>query len=103
MLRSSQYQAPITGLEVVICDRPLDRRLVGDRLAEVQDDRHPHAVGLPVPLEDLGRRTSRLGVSVRNVLVVVTVPPPLRTRWPSPCRPARRPAPTGCARPCRPG
>src|SRR5689334_11445793 len=35
-------------------ERPLDRGFVGDRPAERQHDRYAHAVGLLVPLEDVG-------------------------------------------------
>ena len=80
----------------------LDRRPVGDLLAEVQDDRHPHAIGLVVPLEDLGpERLARCQRAERARSGDVGRHG--RTRWRSRCRTVRGPAPTGCARPCRPG
>ena len=36
-------------------ERPLHRRPVPDRPVEVEDDRHPHAVGLVIALHDPGR------------------------------------------------
>ena len=40
-------------------DRPLHRRLVRDRVAEAQDDRHADPVGRAFALEDLGRERVR--------------------------------------------